>query len=101
MAGGHAPLRRSWIEAWLQLPAGMHCLSILLQRHAGIAHDPVKAPVNKCVTVVMWVQNGSAMLRLPRMCPPNAARVFYECTKVKPDDRPDAMSLVEWLREEE
>ncbi len=46
------------------------------------------------------LQNAAHMLRLPRMCPSNAARVFYECTKIKPEERPDALTLVEWLREE-
>ena len=41
------------------------------------------------------------MLKLPRMCPPNAARVFYECTKVRAEERPDVLSIVEWLREAE
>ncbi|KAK9792727.1 hypothetical protein WJX73_008655 [Symbiochloris irregularis] len=46
------------------------------------------------------MKNAAHMLRLPRMCPSNAARVFYECTKIKPEERPDALTLVEWLREE-
>lgn len=44
---------------------------------------------------------GSHMLKLPKMCPPNAARVFYECTKPKPEDRPDIHCVVDWLREED
>ena len=48
----------------------------------------------------LCAQNSAHMLRLPRMCPSNAARVFYECTKIKPEERPEALTLVEWLREE-
>lgn len=42
---------------------------------------------------------GSTSLKLPDMCPPVAARIFFECTKLKPKDRPTALEIVTWLRE--
>lgn len=35
---------------------------------------------------------------LPSQCPPVALRVFRECTKSDPDDRPSSQDIVEWLR---
>lgn len=48
-----------------------------------------------CVRVV---QNGE-MLKLPEMCPPVAARIFFECTKLDPAARCSALDIVHWLRE--
>ena len=39
------------------------------------------------------------MLRLPPMCPPVAARIFFECTKLDPEQRCSALDIVHWLRE--
>ncbi|KAK9863425.1 hypothetical protein WJX84_000788 [Apatococcus fuscideae] len=38
------------------------------------------------------------VLDLPSVCPPVAARIFNECTKMHPDARPSAQTVVEWLR---
>ena len=37
-------------------------------------------------------------LELPSVCPPVAARIFTECTKMHPEARPTAQTVVEWLR---
>ncbi|KAK9807719.1 hypothetical protein WJX72_007116 [[Myrmecia] bisecta] len=37
-------------------------------------------------------------LELPATCPPIAARIFVECTRMDPDARPTAQQIVEWLR---
>ncbi|KAK9805390.1 hypothetical protein WJX73_010301 [Symbiochloris irregularis] len=42
---------------------------------------------------------GSITLKLPPVCPPVAARIFYETTKLQPSARPSAMEIVKWLRE--
>lgn len=45
------------------------------------------------------VVQGSITLKLPPVCPPVAARIFYETTKLQPSARPSAMDIVKWLRE--
>ena len=41
------------------------------------------------------------LLRLPRLCPAVAARIFYACTQMNPEERPSALDIVNWLRDEE
>ena len=45
------------------------------------------------------VLQGGQVLKLPAMCPPMAARIFFECTKMQPNTRPTALDIVHWLRE--
>ena len=45
------------------------------------------------------VLQGGQVLKLPAMCPPMAARIFFECTKMQPSARPSALDIVHWLRE--
>ena len=52
------------------------------------------------ITLGMWPgMQGSTLLKLPSMCPPVAARIFYEATKLQPSARPSALEIVNWLRE--
>ena len=41
---------------------------------------------------------GKAMI-LPRECPAVVLKVFRQCTKMAPEDRPTSQDIVEWLRE--
>ena len=54
-----------------------------------------------CLTAIdarRVAQNGET-LKLPEMCPPVAARIFFECTKLDPAARCSALDIVHWLRE--
>lgn len=39
------------------------------------------------------------MMKLPSNCPAVVQRVFAECTRMEPDERPTSQDIVEWLRE--
>jgi serine/threonine protein kinase len=39
------------------------------------------------------------LMKLPANCPAVVLKVFTECTKMEPDERPTSQDIVEWLRE--
>ena len=41
------------------------------------------------------------LLKLPSVCPAVAARIFYACTQQQPEQRPSALDVVNWLRDDD
>ena len=54
-----------------------------------------------CCGVQMKQLPPRQMIKLPAMCPAVAARAFYACTQLVPEQRPTALDVVQWLREDD
>ena len=104
---------RGWMNCALATPTrqpasrpvpGRPCLSPsplhALPASQGQLQDWRHTRVQPAVGPQMKQLQPGQLLKFPPMCPPVAARIFFACTQLQPAQRPSALDIVQWLRED-